>query len=53
MDDVPIPIPPQPSRFMQQFRALMRCRQMAYSTEKTYAHWVCQLYSLSRYAPPK
>lgn len=40
MDDVPVPIPPQPTRFMQQFRATIRARQMAYATEKTYAHWV-------------
>jgi len=40
MDDVPVPIPPQPSRFMQQFRATIRARQMAYATEKTYAYWV-------------
>ncbi len=40
MDDVRAPLPAQPQRFMDKFRALIRSRQLAYKTEQTYCLWV-------------
>lgn len=40
MDDIPIPLPIHPSRFMDRFRAFIRSRHLAYKTEKTYCLWV-------------
>lgn len=40
MDDIPVPLPSQPTRFMDRFRAFMRARHLAYRTEKTYCYWV-------------
>lgn len=38
--DVAPSLPPQPSRFIDRLRAFIRSRNLAYSTEKTYVHWV-------------
>jgi len=40
MEDVRAPLPAKPVRFMDQFRAFIRLRQLAYATEKTYCVWV-------------
>ncbi len=40
MDDIPIPLPATPVRFMDRFRAFIRSRHLAYRTEKTYCSWV-------------
>tara|TARA_R110000824_G_scaffold102357_4_gene242769 strand:- start:7515 stop:8501 length:987 start_codon:yes stop_codon:yes gene_type:complete len=40
MDDIPVPLPSQPVRFMDRFRAHMRAKHLAYRTEKTYCLWV-------------
>lgn len=40
MDDIPIPLPTKPERFMDRLRAFMRARHMAYRTEKTYCVWI-------------
>ena len=40
MDDIPVPIPARPSRFMDRLRAFMRSRHLAYKTEKTYCLWI-------------
>ncbi|MBC7192777.1 site-specific integrase [Marinobacter sp.] len=40
MDDIPVPLPSTPTRFMDRFRAFIRARQLAYRTEKTYCLWV-------------
>lgn len=40
MDDIPVPLPAQPQRFMDRLRAFMRVRQLAYRTEKTYCTWI-------------
>lgn len=40
MDDIPIPLPAQPVRFMDRFKAHMRAKRLAYRTEKTYCLWV-------------
>lgn len=40
IDDIPIPIPGQPSRFMDRLRTFIRQRNLAYKTEKTYVNWI-------------
>lgn len=40
MDDIPIPLPNKPQRFMDQLRAFMRAKHLAYRTEKTYCTWI-------------
>lgn len=40
MDDIPVPLPATPTRFMDRFRAFIRARHLAYRTEKTYCFWV-------------
>lgn len=40
MDDIPIPIPSSPTRLLDQLRAHMRSRNLAYRTECTYIHWI-------------
>lgn len=40
MDDIPTPLPANPTRLMDRLRAFMRARHMAYRTEKTYCTWI-------------
>ncbi len=40
MDNIPIPLPARPERFLDRLRALMRARHLAYRTEKTYCTWI-------------
>ena len=40
MDDIPVPIPAGSTRLMDQLRADMRARGYAFSTERTYLHWI-------------
>lgn len=40
MDDIPIPLPAKPERFMDRFRTFMRAKHLTHRTEKTYCHWV-------------
>ncbi|GGB48192.1 integron integrase [Oceanisphaera marina] len=40
MLDVPPKLPDKPVRFMDQLRALIRSRNLAYKTEQTYCHWI-------------
>ena len=40
MDDIPVPLPAKPERFMDRLRAFMRARHLAYRTEKTYCTWI-------------
>lgn len=40
MDDIPVPLPAKPERFMDRLRAFMRARHLAYRTEKTYCMWI-------------
>lgn len=40
MDDIPPPLPANPTRFMDQLRDSMRSRHLAYRTEKTYCSWI-------------
>ncbi|WP_198939339.1 phage integrase N-terminal SAM-like domain-containing protein [Motiliproteus sp. MSK22-1] len=39
MDDIPVALPSKPIRFIDQLRAFIRTRNLAYKTEKTYVHW--------------
>lgn len=40
MDDIPVPLPTKPERFMDRLRAFMRAKHLAYRTEKTYCSWI-------------
>ncbi|MDG1444636.1 MAG: integron integrase [Pseudomonadales bacterium] len=40
MNNIPVPIPANPERFIDQFRAHIRANNMSYATEKTYVGWV-------------
>ncbi len=40
MDDIEIPLPANPTRFMDQFRTFIRLDGKTYATENTYVHWV-------------
>lgn len=38
--DIPPKLPDKPVRFIDQLRALIRSRNLAYKTEQTYCHWI-------------
>jgi hypothetical protein len=40
MDGIPLPLPEHPVRFMDELRAFMQARHLAYRTEKTYCTWI-------------
>ncbi|WP_073276356.1 phage integrase N-terminal SAM-like domain-containing protein [Microbulbifer donghaiensis] len=40
MDDIPVPFPARPARFMDRLRAFMRGRQLAYRMKKSYCGWM-------------
>ena len=40
MDDIQVPIASKSPRLLDQVRRLMRERKLAYTTEKTYLHWI-------------
>jgi len=40
MDDIPRPLKARPERLLDQVRARVRERGLAYTTEKTYLHWI-------------
>ncbi|GAB5452133.1 MAG: integron integrase [Halioglobus sp.] len=40
MDDIPVPVTSGTSPFMSELRADLRARGYAYSTERTYLHWI-------------
>ena len=42
MEDVKIPLPKIPVKFLDQFRAFIRLDGKSYATENTYVHWVRQ-----------
>lgn len=39
IDDIPTPIPANPTRFIDQYRLFMRQQGKSYSTEQTYVYW--------------
>lgn len=40
MNDIPVYVPGKPVKFIDQLRAFIRFRNLAYKTEKTYIHWI-------------
>lgn len=50
MDDIPVPVAKTPVRLSEQLRQFMRSKQLAYTTEKTYLHWI---YNYIRYHEKK
>jgi len=40
MDDIPVPVDPGSNRFIPKLRSFIRQQGLAYSTEKTYVHWI-------------
>jgi hypothetical protein len=40
MDDIRPRIPYPPKRFMDKLRSIIRAKQLAYKTEKTYCGWI-------------
>ena len=40
MEDIPVKIPVEPTRFIDRLRAYIRAQHLAYKTEKTYVHWI-------------
>lgn len=40
MDDIPRPLEQSKSRFLRELRGAIRERNLAYSTEQTYLHWI-------------
>ncbi|MCB1615520.1 MAG: integron integrase [Pseudomonadales bacterium] len=40
MDDIPVPIDPASTRFLDQLRLFIRHKKLAWATEKTYVLWV-------------
>lgn len=40
IDDIPTPLPTEPTRLIDQLRWLIRQRHFAWATEKTYVYWV-------------
>ena len=53
MDDIRVPVPKQPVKLMDELRLLMRSRQLAYSTEKTYLHWIRSFIRYHKMRHPK
>lgn len=52
MDDIPPPIANPPIRFMDQLRHVIRAKQLAYKTEKTYCSWVKDFIRFSDFKHP-
>lgn len=40
MDDIPVPVDPGSIKFIPRLRSFIRQKGLAYSTEKTYVHWI-------------
>ncbi|MEZ5528424.1 MAG: integron integrase [Porticoccaceae bacterium] len=53
MDDIRHPIPPSPTRFLDQLRLHIRSSGLAYRTEQTYIHWVKRFIYFHRKRHPK
>ena len=52
MDDIPVPIKPGSTKFTPRVREFIRSRGMAYSTEKTYIHWIKRYIRYHQYRHP-
>ena len=53
MDDIPVPLNRHRPRFLDQVRAAMRERNLAYSTEKTYMRWIRGFIRFHKYRHPQ
>lgn len=53
MDDIPIPLPDKPQRFMDRLRAFMRAKHLAYRTEKTYCTWILDFIRFNKRKHPE
>lgn len=53
MNDIPVRLPQQPSRLIDRYRAFIRARNLAYSTEKTYVHWLLRFIRYTDKQHPK
>lgn len=53
MEDIPTPLPDKPTRFIDQFKQLIRSRNLAYKTEQTYCMWVKRYIRFHAYKHPK
>ena len=52
MDDIPVPIPANPTRLLDQVRQTIRARHLAYRTEKTYIKWIREFIRFHHYRHP-
>jgi integron integrase len=53
MDDIRIPVPPGSTRLLDQLRMDMRARGYAFSTERTYLHWIRRFIHFSQRRHPR
>ena len=53
MDDIKIPLPVKPTKFLDQFREYIRKDGKAYATEQTYVTWVKQYILYHKKQHPK
>ena len=53
MEDIPKPLPAKPVRFIDQFRAFIRSKQLAYKTEQTYCRWVSRFIRFHKMKHPR
>ena len=53
MDDVPVPLNRSKPRLLDEVRTVMRRRNLAYSTEKTYLTWIRSYIRFHKYRRPK
>ncbi|EIK43142.1 integron integrase [Cellvibrio sp. BR] len=53
MEDVRIPLPASPTKFLDQFRVFIRTDGKSYSTENTYVYWVKQFILFNNKAHPQ
>ncbi len=53
MDDIPVPLNRSKPRLLDEVRATMRQRNLAYSTEKTYLGWIRSYIRFHRLRHPK
>ncbi|MDB4307728.1 integron integrase [Gammaproteobacteria bacterium] len=53
IDDIPVPVNHTPGLFIKQLRVRMREQKLAYTTEKTYIHWIRSFIRYNRYRHPR
>ncbi len=53
MDDIKIPLPEKPTRFLDQLRAFIRLDGKSYATENTYLYWTKQFIYFHRKQHPR